>query len=293
MNTFTQKFDSVLDAVQSILMSILTKIGPFFVALMPSLFTAYAIFHTFTFAAGFGLALFFAIVVGLAMETVGIVATHTALDLYNAKEEGKVQPIKFKLMTWLVPVYVLGVALVVYFSGDAFTPLVKGLGVASPFLTTIVYVAVALHRDISRTEAKQETIEDRQAQIEAEQRQWEREKELRELELKHAEKLARIEANKRSNSRSVDQLTTSLDQSLERSNLVNTGNLTRVNAQKKRDKEQALNAVLTYLNANSTASLNDIAQAVECSKGSAFNYVSELQQAGRLYKNGNGWEVVR
>lgn len=195
-NKLPHYFDSFLDAIQAIIMSLLTKLGPFFVALMPALFTAYAIFHTFKDEAGPDLAMFFAVVVGLAMETVGIVATHTAIYLYNAKEEGIIQPVKFNLMVWLVPVYVIGVALVVGFSKDAFTPLVKGLGVASPFLTCIVYVAVALARDISRVQSQQADKEEKQDRSQQDNLAWEREKERLEMEMKHKEKLARIEAKK-------------------------------------------------------------------------------------------------
>lgn len=196
LNKLPQKFDGFLDAIQAVIISFLVKLGPFFVALMPALFTAYAIFHTFKNEAGAELALFFAVVVGLAMETVGIVATHTAIYLYNAKEEGFIQPVKFKLMVWLVPIYVVGVAGVVLFSENAFTPLVKGLGVASPFLTCIVYVAVALARDISRVQAEQAGKDERQNQTQQEKLDWEREKERLEMEMRHKEKLARIEAKK-------------------------------------------------------------------------------------------------
>lgn len=159
MNTIAQEFDNLLDTVQAIILSFLLKLGPFFVALMPALFTAYAIYFTFRADAGEQLALVFAFVVGLAMETVGIVATHTATDLYNGVKRGTVDIGKFWLMVALVPVYVFGVAGVVYFSGDAFTDLVRSLGIASPFLTCIVYVAVALARDlisIKQTEAEAE-----------------------------------------------------------------------------------------------------------------------------------------
>lgn len=119
-------------------------------------------------------------------------ACHTAIDLYNAAEDKKIQPVKFWLMLALISVYVLGVAGVVYFSGDAFVPLVKGLGVASPFLTTITYTAVALARDIRKIEAKQASVEDRQAEIEADERQWQREKERLIWEQKHQERLSKL-----------------------------------------------------------------------------------------------------
>src|SRR5262245_14837591 len=105
--TLLQKFDSFLDAIQAILMSLLVNLWPLFFALMPASFTDYSIFHTFQGEAVYYLALFFALVVGLAMETVGIVATHTAIDLYNAKQQQIIEPVKFQVMAWLVPAYVI------------------------------------------------------------------------------------------------------------------------------------------------------------------------------------------
>lgn len=283
IKNFPKWFDNLLDAIQSVLMSTLTKLGPFTVALMPASFTAYAIYHTFEESAGHALALFFAIVVGAAWETVGIVACHTAIDLYNAAEDKLIQPVKFWVMLALIPVYVLGVALVVYFSGDAFVPLVKGLGVASPFLTTITYTAVGLLRDIKRIEAKQASVEDKQAEaeaherarqeaIEAEQRAWQREKERMELEQKHAERLARIEAKRAAQASKSSKLDV-------------------MNAARQAEKERALNGVLTFVATNPSASLSEIGRAVGKTKSTAGNYVNELIDMGRLVKNGHGWEV--
>jgi len=179
----SEQVDKLLDEVQAILLSILVKLGPFFVAMMPALFTAYAIYYTYQQDAGHDLALFFAVVVGLAMETVGIIATHTAIDLYNGKESGAVQAGKFWLMLLLVPVYVVGVAGTVYYSENAFTPLVKSLGVASPFLTCIVYIAVALARDLSRVSQHQERQSQQGRADKQEGKQYKRQLELRKLEL--------------------------------------------------------------------------------------------------------------
>lgn len=193
--TWPQMIDGLLDDLQAILLSFLIKLGPFAVALMPALFTAYAIYYTFESEAGPALALCFALVVGLAFETVGIVATHTAIELYNGTEQGIISPVKTGLMIAMVPVYVIGVAAVVLFSEGAFTPLVQALGVASPFLTCIVYIAVALARDLSNIKAAQSKTgqhkisseqEDKrlERELKRERLQIERELKLRELELK-------------------------------------------------------------------------------------------------------------
>ena len=286
MNTsaFPQRFDCFLDAIQAILMSFLVKLGPFFVALMPALFTAYSIFYTFKPEAGPTLALCFAVVVGLAMETVGIVATHTAIDLYNAKQLGLVESVKFKLMSWLVPIYVLGVSSVIYFSEDAFTPLVKGLGIASPFLTCIVYIAVALARDLAQIAAKQSERDERQTILEDEQRVWERERERLQLEMKHEEKLARITAKR------VKQAVNGGGQNAQ--NDVKSHVFDAVNLSKAKKKEQLIDRMLDIYVDNPNTGVSTVANQLNVSRQTVYNYLNEMEQAGRLRRNGQGVEVL-
>lgn len=175
MENWTSVVDQILDDIQSVIMSLLVKLGPFAVALMPSLFTSYAIYHTFKGEAGIYLAFAFAVIVGVAIETVGIISTHTAIDLYNAFEEEQVDWIKLMVMVSLVPVYVLGVSGTVWYAEGAFTPLVSSLGIVSPFLTVIVYIAVALARDLRRIEAKAKQKEAKEEKINAEMRKERRE----------------------------------------------------------------------------------------------------------------------
>jgi len=288
VNSFPQKFDGFLDAIQSILMSLLVKLGPFFVALMPALFTAYSIFHTFIDEAGYHLAVFFAVVVGLAIETVGIVATHTAIDLYNAKQQEIIEPIKFRVMAWLVPAYVIGVATVVGFSEDAFTPLVKGLGIVSPFLTCIVYIAVALARDLSRIEAKQSLIDERQVTIEDEDRQWQRDKERLELEMKHQERLAKIQAKnvKQTDAQSVNQTSQTVKEPA-KNHVFDAVNLSRTER-----KQQLLKTVVDIYIDDPQARVSTVANKLNVSRQTVYNYLNELEQAGRISRNGNGVEVT-
>lgn len=289
INTFPQKFDSFLDAIQSILMSLLVKLGPFFVALMPALFTAYSIFYTFKDEAGYYLAMFFAVVVGVAIETVGIVATHTAIDLYNAKQQEMIEPVKFQVMAWLVPAYVIGVASVVAFSEDAFSPLVKGLGIASPFLTCIVYIAVALARDLSRIETKQSLTDARQALIEDEHRQWLRDKERLELELKHQERLAKIQTQ--SVNQAVIQPVNRTSQTVQEA--VKNHVFDAVNLSKTERKKQLWESMLAIYLDNPSAQVSTVANTLKVSRQTVYNYLNELEQAGRISRNGSGIEVTK
>lgn len=274
-----QQFDNLLDAIQAVLMSFLVKLGPFFVALMPALFTGYSVFYIFQDKAGRPLALFFALVVGLAMETVGIVATHTAIELYNGWQREFIQPVKFWAMIALVPFYVIGVAAVVYYAGDAFSDLVRALGIASPFLTVVVYVAVALARDLSNIEARHNLELDRQDEIEADDKTWQREKERLEIELRHKEKLARIEA------KATVQSTVQKSPNLVQGNVQSFDYMS---------KDERLNALLTLYLDNPNAQIGQAMDALGVSsRQTIYNYQTELEESGRLHKNGNGWVVTK
>lgn len=62
---------------------------------------------------------------------------------------------------------------------------------------------------------------------------------------------------------------------------------------KQQDKVDALDALLDFLAEQPDASLAAAGNAIGRSKSTVGNYVSELEGAGRLLKNGNGWEVVK
>lgn len=284
--TLQATIDNVLDDIQAILMSLLVKLGPFLVALMPALFTAYAIYFTYRIEAGPTMALLFAIVVGLAMETVGIVSVHTAIQLYNAWQEGLSQRVKFRWMLALIPIYVVGVAGVVLFSGEAFTPLVKALGVASPFLTCIVYFAVALARDIHRTEVQQAGLLDRQAEVEAESREWEREKERIKMRDLQAAKLARIEAKKVSIG-SVQQVQLPVQEGAQ------IGAMDTVNLSRDEKKRQLMDSLLDIYLDNPQASIALVAQRLGVVRQTVYNYLDELERDGIIRRNGDGIEVKR
>ena len=57
-------------------------------------------------------------------------------------------------------------------------------------------------------------------------------------------------------------------------------------------KTAAVTALLSYVNDNPDASMADIGQHIERSKTTVSNYLRELEQDGRLQRNGSGWQVL-
>jgi hypothetical protein len=73
---------------------------------------------------------------------------------------------------------------------------------------------------------------------------------------------------------------------------VQNGDLHDINAQRQAEKIANLEAVLDYLASTPGASLSAIGEHIGKGKSTARNYTDELMQAGKLVKNGHGWEVT-
>ncbi len=69
--------------------------------------------------------------------------------------------------------------------------------------------------------------------------------------------------------------------------------LNAVNADRLNDKNAALNALLDFYRSNPTATLAEAGEAIERSKGTVSNYLTELEQAGLIHRNGQGVEVIQ
>jgi len=67
---------------------------------------------------------------------------------------------------------------------------------------------------------------------------------------------------------------------------VDTLNAARIDA-----RQQRLNALLAHLAENPQANLTDAAPVVGVSRQTVGAYVTELTEAGKLHRNGNGWQV--
>jgi len=63
--------------------------------------------------------------------------------------------------------------------------------------------------------------------------------------------------------------------------------------QAQRSKAEALDVIVSHLDTHPAASLSEIGQLVDRARSTVGNYLSELETAGRIRKNGNGWEVSR
>lgn len=162
----------ILDQIQSAILDLLVKLGIFTVPFMPAMFLGYAVYSFYKNSLG----LTFGIVVAVVLEIVGIVIAEIGLETIDAWQEKLIKIWKAILMMIFMPVVAIIISTVVYFSEDAFPPVIKGLAIAGAFLATIVYVSIAIHRETTRVkernrlgklERKVERLERKAAQVHA------------------------------------------------------------------------------------------------------------------------------
>ena len=284
------KVDTFFLAIQEIVLSFLIRVGPLFIAAMPAMFTSWSVYHSFE-PENKEIALWFAIVVGIAVEAVGILVVHTTVDLYASWKAGYSEKGKFVIMLLLVPIYVAVVSGTVYFSGDAFSGLVRNLGIASPFLTTITYTAVALtfearrvQREMGKDERAEEVKESQTRADELAEIQYQRDKELKQQDLVHAQELARIQADvdvKKSVQQTVQLGHSANVQTGQKG--VKSGALDTETAQKGAIKQKLLD---TYLDTSVQLNMSRFAQENGVSRQTAYNYRAELIAEGLIPSNG-------
>ena len=148
-----QAIDEFFALIETILPSLVARLGPFVVALMPSLFTGYSVYETLYQKAGAELAFIFALAVAVAIECAGIYLGHNAVRISG--------------WGWLLAgLYVLGVWGIVVFGHAAFSGLSLGIGLFSPVLVLSVYIshALFLQKDTALRQEWAEAIRQRKRQ---------------------------------------------------------------------------------------------------------------------------------
>ena len=152
---------------------------------------------------------------------------------------------------------------------------VKVVGTVASLLTLIVYLSRSSAKEIDADkEATQEATQVKinfqieQAQLEAAHR---RELAAKEVELKHAEKLARIEAKKVSES--------------VKPSVKETVNPTV--------KPFTLDELKTALQATTPPNITQLAKDFGVSRPTLYNRLNSLVDSGEIIKNGNGYEVTK
>ncbi len=209
-----------------------------------------------------------AIIAGAIIEGLGLTATSTALTLWewNQRKPKTEPPAPFWLAALLVGVYLIStIGLTVVLAMD--TELVSIAPAIFPILAVVGTVNIALR---SQHKHRLERISDanRQARDDAEKTKAERK----------AERAARQQnvqkpSGEPSNDQKSDTWTTRM----------------LMNRRQKHDAQ--LQALLDTLRQYGDIGATELGRTIGTSRSTIYTYLDELEQAGRVHKNGNGWEV--
>jgi hypothetical protein len=161
-----ESVDIVLGVISANIVSMFMLLGTVIIALVPAIFTGYAVYSITLDVWGFGLSFFTGLAFAIGLEAVGMTTSNVALHLYRSWRRGVGMVEEFIIAASLMLVYVVIVCLVVVFV-ESLEPTLKAIGVASPFLAVILYIARGLYLD-HKQEESQSRIEAKEYQLQQE-----------------------------------------------------------------------------------------------------------------------------
>jgi biotin operon repressor len=266
-------FDDRLKTVETNILAILSRLGPFFVALIPAIFTGYAVAASFEGPAWLGN--IFATITALGIEVTGIKVIHTCVIMYESGHRGR-----GFIMALASLVYGVTVGAIVIYAHDAFTPLAAALGAGSPVLAMLAYLAVGLHRHL-----EDKTRSSSEALTKAQQQQ--QDKETQAAMMSHQLELAKIAARKEVNiakhaSRGAVSLGVSPETGNETHETHETGNETASKF------DQAISRLLEDPNQTQTS----LARELGVHRSTVTRAHKHLKETGQIAMNGSGYKVA-
>ncbi len=213
-----------------------------------------------------------AIVAGLIIEGLGLTSTSTALTLWEwnqRKPEGE-PAAPFWLAGLLVAVYLIStIGLTVVLAMD--TELVRIAPAIFPILAVVGTVNIALRAQHKHRLARisNEHLE-RQADEAA--RKAERKAERTERESRRQQSVQKLSGEPSGDSK-LDSWTT------------------RMLMSRRQKHDAQLQALVDTLRQYGDIGPTELGRTIGTSRSTVYTYLGELEQAGRVHKNGNGWEV--
>jgi hypothetical protein len=262
--------------IQGVLVSFASMIAPWAVPLAPAAFAAYAVYGTALKQMDPGIAWWVGVATAIGLETVGISAAHTTVDLYNAWRDGRSDKLKVFVGTGLVLAYfVAGISVILLLEG---TPLaVKVVGTGAFVLALISYIGQVLRADVRRI-ARNEQVEsqaenlrlDHELRADAERIRLDHERAMQkdrlnaEIRLEKQRTLAEAKRND-------TEMTT----------------IPQTNPERSAEYNSMLDVVREQSGGNSFGA-NDIQQWLGKQKTATYDLIKYGKQAGRIHQVGRG-----
>jgi DNA-binding transcriptional ArsR family regulator len=259
---------------EDVLLSFISRLGPFGVALMPAIFTAFSVYSSLKPVTGSFTAFLFAVIVAAGIEAAGIYLGHNAVKLNN-------------MGGWfLAALYLVAVCGIVLVGHESFSGLGLGIGLFSPILVLAVYVSHAMTLSKQEKLAKQEIEKVHQQQR---SEKWEDEERALKLRLKEQRETAKIKA----------RYGTPVAQQGTQENAQNGAQwqypIDQARAQRMaqiRDHSAQRRAEIVRLLDDGVYKVTHIADYLGVHRNTVTADLKALQEQGAVHKNGR-WEVAR
>ena len=301
IETATANAEFTFDRLNTSLANIVFRAAPL-VAPAPS---AIAIYNAVLPEWGLWSALF----VALGIEALGFGAAETALRVwYLNRALGRVQIRQWIPNALFAGYFVVALATIFFFEAMPAIALWMDGGATSaelavriapvvyPFLTVIgagLYGLRSLIADGEGELGKREQRQDDAAgfEMEKERTEWEME-----MERRRAEQALALEKERADHEVKLDAARKKLDAKLANdspSKSVQKAHVQPVDSRDKPSKMDALDIILDMYKADGRTPLRDVGQAIGRSPQTVSNWLSDLEQAGTIHRNGNGVEVLR
>lgn len=250
---FTEK----IDQLENIAVDLVAKVAPWAAPLPTAYLVGRATVAHLAWPSVIG------VVAAIIIESLGLATTATALVLrdYNASKRKSDPQAPFALAVVLVGVYFI-VATGLTVALDIAPNLATYAPAIFPALSLTGVTVLAIRSDHKRRLAEIESVK------------LER-KERRQSRRKVGRKAADVGPSK-----------------LATNNGKSSANLDTLHAARLSKRDARLDALLTFLASNPDAGPTDAGAVIGVSRQTIYTYTAELEAAGRLRKNGDGWEVL-
>lgn len=271
-------------AVQSMVFFPFQNIGPFIVAAMPALFTGHSVYTWYATTSTAWLATLISVIVAVAMEAININVVHTALNLFEQKQNGK-----GILMTFFSILVMVLVSTVIAYGSDDLSTLIKGLAISSPWLTGVIYLAVGMTQTITQEQQKAQLEKEK---TEANQKEQEslKARQAYQLELAKLQAKKEREAQKAAEKALEAQRLHELKMAqIERGIAPSTGAV--ADEEKNLTMKEIEAAILKRLQEDEKLNVTKFSDELGINRRKFYRVINVMQETGQVIKNGNGYEL--
>ena len=222
-----------------------------------------------------------AVIAGLIIEGLGLTSTSTSLTLWdwNARRPANEPKAPFWLSGFMVGVYLVStIGLTVML--DLNTALVHLAPAVFPILALVGTINIAL-RQQHKNRLARIADSDRLARLAAQKADADRkaEEERKRMERKADRDAKRLGTVQQSVNQPAQQPLLGIDQA-------------RLQAGRASKKASNIDMMLDIFKTDSHAPITDVARQLSIGRQTVYNYLQELEQAGRVHVNGNGVKVL-